>query len=413
LAVALAVAAGGLVGPATPVVPVAAAPPTPGGWTWHVDLASAVADPQSVNLSPPKITGPAVPPGNGLTLASGQRSGLAYPTGITLARPANRFTARMSAEVPAGASVDVAVRGLRPGGWSEWVPLPGVLPGPVRQVGVRLLLNAKDAPPRVHTLTILAGGCSPTPKPGSGCAPAEASPRAEGHAGMQISHVYATREGLVGRHTANGHVIVGNDHFAALSSWRALSPSGKGDYSVRVCAPSTGRCAYVPVWDVGPWNTRDDYWNAPRPQWKGLPIGRPEAQAAYQSGYNAGLDQFGRTVRNPAGLDLADGVVRLDLALKGSAWVNVTFLWTGTGTNAQAYTSGGLLNVRGGAATTAPVIGVVAPPARLPAGCYVHGETIDGSLRTTNHWVRIGPGNYVSYAFVATDSEATIPRCTA
>ena len=69
-------------------------------------------------------------------------------------------------------------------------------------------------------------------------------------------------------------------------------------------------CAFEPVWDVGPWNTKDDYWNpsATREMWKDLPQGKPEAQAAYQNGYNGGKDQFGRTVANPAGIDLADGV---------------------------------------------------------------------------------------------------------
>ena len=57
------------------------------------------------------------------------------------------------------------------------------------------------------------------------------------------------------------------------------------------------------------WSTTDDYWNpaATRQSWKDLPQGRPEAQAAYQSGYNGGKDQFGRTVANPAGIDLGDG----------------------------------------------------------------------------------------------------------
>src|SRR5207302_76633 len=47
--------------------------------------------------------------------------------------------------------------------------------------------------------------------------------------------VYATREGLVGGITANGHVIVPHDHFVSLPSWGSLSPKGTGTYSVRVC----------------------------------------------------------------------------------------------------------------------------------------------------------------------------------
>jgi hypothetical protein len=107
--------------------------------------------------------------------------------------------------------------------------------------------------------------------------------------------VFATREGLVGRTTANGHVITARDHFVALPSRRALSPRDSNQYSVRVCADN-GRCETAPVWDVGPWNTRDDYWNPStvRQNWSDLPQGKPEAQAAYETGYNGGRDQFGR-----------------------------------------------------------------------------------------------------------------------
>jgi hypothetical protein len=66
--------------------------------------------------------------------------------------------------------------------------------------------------------------------------------------------------------------------------------NNSGGYSVRVCAPRTGHCAYAPVWDVGPWNTTDDYWNpaGTRQSWTDLPQGLPRAQAAYEDDYNAG-----------------------------------------------------------------------------------------------------------------------------
>ena len=141
--------------------------------------------------------------------------------------------------------------------------------------------------------------------------------------------VFATREGLVGRTTANGHVITPRDHFVALPSRRGLSPRGSNQFSVRVCADS-GRCETAPVWDVGPWNTRDDYWNPPavRQNWKDLPQGTPEAQAAFENGYNGGRDQFGRMVANPAGIDLADGTFWDGLGLKNNSWVTATYLWT-------------------------------------------------------------------------------------
>ena len=51
-----------------------------------------------------------------------------------------------------------------------------------------------------------------------------------------------------------------------------------------------------PVWDAGPWNIHDDHWNpsSVREMFKSLPQGLPEAQAAYESGYNDGVDGFGR-----------------------------------------------------------------------------------------------------------------------
>src|SRR5256714_9796033 len=110
--------------------------------------------------------------------------------------------------------------------------------------------------------------------------------------------VYATREGLVGGITANGHVIVPHDHFASLPSWGSLSPNGTGTYSVRVCG--VGRCVYEPVWDVGPWNTHDDYWSPLREQWRDLPLGGPQGQAPYPSGDPRGRGQYGGDRPNPA-----------------------------------------------------------------------------------------------------------------
>jgi hypothetical protein len=66
--------------------------------------------------------------------------------------------------------------------------------------------------------------------------------------------------------------------------------------------------------------------------WKTLPQGNPEAQAAYLEGFNGGLDQFGRRVANPAGIDIADGSFWYDLGLSNNDWVNVTYLWTGAST---------------------------------------------------------------------------------
>ena len=60
-----------------------------------------------------------------------------------------------------------------------------------------------------------------------------------------------------------------------------------------------------------------------------MPRGVPQAQAAKQDGHNDGKDQYGRTVLNPAGIDLADGLFHDALALKTNEWVTVDYLWTG------------------------------------------------------------------------------------
>jgi hypothetical protein len=138
--------------------------------------------------------------------------------------------------------------------------------------------------------------------------------------------IFATREGLVGYTTANGHKIVPRDRFVALPSWSVLSPKGTDKFKVRLTYK--GRSVVVPVWDVGPWNTNDDYWSANR-RYRDLPVGRPMAHAAYYDGYNRGLDEFGRKVRHPNGIDIADGTFWDDLKMIDNDYVEVTFLWLG------------------------------------------------------------------------------------
>jgi hypothetical protein len=88
--------------------------------------------------------------------------------------------------------------------------------------------------------------------------------------------------------------------------------------------------AGAPVKEVGPWNTRDNYW-APRryrDMWDDLPQCVPEAQAAYFRNYNRGRDQFGRKVLNPAGVDLTPRVAReLGLRKYQNAWIYVRYPW--------------------------------------------------------------------------------------
>ena len=139
--------------------------------------------------------------------------------------------------------------------------------------------------------------------------------------------VFATREGLVGRTTANGHVIGPRDRFVALPSRRSLSGKGGREFQVRLT--HGGKSVVAPVWDIGPWNVRDDHWSlsSQRERWRDLPQGLPQAQAAFEDGYNDGKDEFGRQVKNPAGIDLADGIFWEDLQMHDNDWIKVDYLW--------------------------------------------------------------------------------------
>jgi hypothetical protein len=291
-------------------------------------------------------------------------------------------------------AVDVDVRGLRAGGgWTEWIPAEPaavLLPVPATEVQARVVL-LPDGEAEVRGLTLTAHPAQPGARRVDPVEPAVAY------------RIFATREGLVGGTTANGHVITERDLFVALPSRRALSPRGTGDYSVKVCAPD-GRCAVAPVWDVGPWNTRDDYWSpsGERQNWSDLPQGLPQAQAAKENGHNGGKDQFGRTVRNPAGIDLADGLFWDALGLTDNAWVTVEYLWTGHSPLATIRVDG-RVDLRRAPDPVAEIVGLVADRAAVPVECRA------GSGGT---WLRIGVGQFLPLAAVARGERPRhLPTC--
>jgi hypothetical protein len=322
-----------------------------------------------------------------------QRSGLAELTPVRFAAATSAVVVGYTAGTPDGSSAEVDVRSWTNGKWSEWTAAeagtPTALPAASDQVQVRIIVFAPPtgARPWVGDVTVQPTGEAAAPRMAIQAAPLK-------------SHVFATREGLVGGTTANGHVIVSRDHFVALPSRRGLSGNGSGTYSVKVCTAS--RCAFEPVWDVGPWNTKDDYWNpsATREMWKDLPQGKPEAQAAYQDGYNGKKDQFGRTVANPAGIDLADGVFWDALKLADNSWVDVTYLWTGDGGRGTVAISSGYLNVRNAPNSTGAVVGMAGKSAQVTVECQTPGENVTGSQGTSNLWLRVNAGMYVAKAWV-------------
>ncbi|MGH3646952.1 MAG: hypothetical protein ACRDTM_07230 [Micromonosporaceae bacterium] len=216
---------------------------------------------------------------------------------------------------PVTSGVTIEVRTRQPGrGWSEWraAAPTASLPYAGREVQPRAVFTDPAATLGDFKLRAVDTGRAAVEDRGE----------------PLTYRVYATREGLVGGTTANGHKIVKNDRFVALPSRRALASDGGNEYTVTV--RYQGRSVTAPVWDVGPWNTKDDYWSpaAERQRFQDLPRGTPEAQAAYRDGYNGGKDGFGRTVRNPAGIDLADGTFWHDLKMTDNDWVEVTYNWT-------------------------------------------------------------------------------------
>lgn len=271
--------------------------------------------------------------------------------------------------------------------------VPAELPREVVDVQARLTLwNARGGPTAaVRALTLTADD--------AGTAPAEPAPATR--AAAFSARVYATREGLVGHTTANGHVIGANDHFVALPSRRALSPNGSGQYSVQVCGPA--RCETAPVWDVGPWNTHDDHWNpsAQREQWKDLPQGLPQAQAAYEDGYNGGRDEFGRQVANPAGIDLADGTF-YNVGLNDNGWVTVTYLWTEGGGDTTSFPTWGTdVSVRQRATTDSTRVASLPGPTTVRVRCQVHGQLVDYDGYSNDAWSYLPDyGGYVSNIFI-------------
>lgn len=332
------------------------------------------------------------------SIRSGRPEGMLLTAVQSLAEPSVAITAELAADQPAGSAVAVDLRGTRAdGSWTEWTATSpkalAMLGAAVTGVQARIVLRAGK------------GGVSPVVR----------SVRLTARPGSQVLatqphrppsyRVFATREGLVGNTTANGHMIRERDHFVALPSRRGLAPRDSGDYTVKVCADN-GRCEWAPVWDVGPWNTTDDYWNPSdvRQSWPDLPQGRPQAEAAYHDYYHDGQDQFGRKVRNPAGIDLADGTFWDGLQLHDNSWVSVTYLWV-----TDLWTEGvwpaivqiPALPVHSGPGEQYPTVGLAAQRATLSVECTVAGQLVTANQGRTSQWLRIGPKQFVSAAHVS------------
>jgi hypothetical protein len=226
----------------------------------------------------------------------------------------------------------------------------------------------------------------------------QAGPAAEEQQSLAPTYrIFATREGLVGYTTANGHVIKPRDRFVALPSWSVLSPKGTDKFRVRLTYQ--GRTVVAPVWDVGPWNTKDDYWS-PNRRYGDLPIGRPMAEAAFYDGYNGGRDERGRRIRHPNGIDIADGTFWDDLGMTRNDWVEVTFLWLGAdpgpGNAVPIATTGG-----------ATVAGPPPKPVEVEANAIAVDDGTPGYAAVGRPWFEAGCGLNGKHAWTYSTTNPT------
>ncbi|MEM8529645.1 MAG: hypothetical protein AAGF95_02315 [Chloroflexota bacterium] len=229
-----------------------------------------------------------------------------------------------TATVPQDSVAYVDVRGSKEGtDWTAWEV--DVAQGdtitfdrPVRFVQYRVTLLSNGQDPIIRSVRLAPRYDTSTYTAFSEVAPPVAP----------TYQVHATRMGLVGGRTANGHIIQPRDRFVSLPSIRSLSSKGGSEYMVRITY--NGKSSVIPVYDVGPWNIHDNYWDEQREKFNDLPRGWPQDHAAYYDGYNNGMAEKGR-VRFPTAVDVGDGVWWDDLGIHGDqAVIDITFLWLGS-----------------------------------------------------------------------------------
>ncbi len=252
------------------------------------------------------------------------RFGVFVSDTIAYAVEFDTLSVEYTALLPRGAQVAVDVRSSVDGVvWTPWVVDLALqerthFDHPARFAQYRVRMLATGSSPTIQTLRLI-----PERTIRSFSALEQEQPPV-----VPTFTVHATRLGLVGRRTANGHRIARHDRFVALPCVCVLSSRGGDEYRVRVTYQ--GRSAVAPVYDVGPWNTRDNYWDPQEQRYfSDLRQGWPQDHAAFFDGHNNGRAQHGR-VRFPTAIDIADGIWWDDLGIKGDrAVVEVTFLWMG------------------------------------------------------------------------------------
>lgn len=149
--------------------------------------------------------------------------------------------------------------------------------------------------------------------------------------------------------TKNGHIITAPDeHWCALpdSSVLCANDSTNGsDFTVTIYYGKNEQ-DNVPVWDRGPWNYHDNYWDPESQRYidnylihggqPGLGQYVPEAEAAFDWGYDSSYSEpvvrypNGQRPNLPNGIDFALGTFNdLSIPPKLSDYVGVVFNWQG------------------------------------------------------------------------------------
>ncbi|NJN16518.1 MAG: hypothetical protein HC822_09705 [Oscillochloris sp.] len=271
----------------------------------------------SYALSPDALPAPTM-------LGNYQRHGIVLSAPQSFAQPVSRLQIQYQAGVPAGSAFRIDLRSSVDG--SRWLPWTTELsnaavihfPQPIRAAQYRItLLGSTTIGPQI-TPPILA--------PTNAAATAEAA-AVDPYAIAPTFRIRATRQGMIGGRTANGYIIPPKARFVSLPDWSVLSSRGGNEYQVRISY--RGRSTVVPVYDVGPYSGRDDYWDIVRNGYPDLERGWPMDHAAYYEGYNNRRADKGY-VRFPTAMDVGDGAWIDDLGIVGDqAEVEVTYLWLG------------------------------------------------------------------------------------
>lgn len=218
-----------------------------------------------------------------------------------------------------------------------------------------------------------------------------------GGAYQMTGTVFGTqRDGLIGKQTASGYRLRGNDRLVALPActqsscpWLSFNEReprwGKqtrcaerdGKCWVEIISPETNRCVVAPVLDVGPLFTNDNWWAGSRDRTYKLQRGRTAADLALSGrdvGYGRGDSNINFNVRRAgyaAGIDMAQGTWR-DLGLgggKGLHPLRVRLLWQAGINHRQACggsasRASGASARGGGNATVTEVLNLRAQPNR-------------------------------------------------